>query len=207
MSHTTKKIHKGWYALVATSVVFIILIFIAIGLLQTDVSKSNRILEVVSVGGVSVGGLTHEEALIKLENAIEKHDEVGVTFSAFDTTVAITPNVISDTPDASYFLYHYDSEQAIADAYSVGRQKSLFDRVATTMRARRNGINLPLLLDVNRAALKLTLAHQFDRLVTPPKETSLKIATNNEPFIIEVVAGAQGDVLTMTRPLRKWYDN
>lgn len=203
MSHITKKIHKGWYVLVATSVVFVILIFITIGLLQTDSSKSNRILDGVLVGGVSVGGLTREEALIKLENAIEKHDEVGVIFSAFDTTVRVTPNVISDTPDASYFLYHYNSEQAIMDAYSVGRQKSLFDRVATTMRARRNGIDVPLLLEVNREALKLTLAHQFDRLVTPPKETSLKIATNAEPFIIEVVPGASGHILHYDRAIEE----
>ncbi|MHB0935786.1 MAG: VanW family protein [Armatimonadota bacterium] len=118
---------------------------------------NDRMLTGVSVNGKALGGQTRAEAQAAVEASLARETERQVTLTAASEQRAITLAALGIRPDV---------DGTIDRAYGVGRQGSIFSRLAQAMQARRDSVPVPPAYTLDQDAVKRTLvdiAHVIDR--------------------------------------------
>ncbi len=128
---------------------------------------SQRIFPGVRVESIDIGALRLEEAeqLIALR-CREYSAQTNLAIRIEGKTWRFTPQQLGAS---------YDIAETLANAYSVGRRGSPFQRLSEQAAALTRGIVRPLALDINEGKQKALLADLTSRVSQPMKNAGLKI--------------------------------
>src|SRR3954451_23445669 len=110
-----------------------LLAIVAIGSFVYASSNAGRILPGVSIGGVSVSGLTAEQAKEKLETALP---DVGAG------SLTVKAGSVQDKISYSDIARGYDVDSAIEEAMNVGREGNPLQQVGDQFRTMSSGVAL-----------------------------------------------------------------
>ena len=134
--------NKGVFAAVIAAAV-LLLIFVA-GMIMT-VAGGDKIYGGVKADGISLSGLTVEEATEKLSKEMPDGN--------FDGTVQLVLDGKNKTAEAADFVYGYSPLITAEEAYKVGRSGNFFTNTLSVLGARLGLKNVPLALDYDENTL------------------------------------------------------
>ena len=194
------------YGLLCFAVIFVIISSV-IGISAYNILKYNYIYQGVYIGDVHVGGESRVSATEKLVDTYQKSLE--------DSSITITGKGISE--DISYREINsvYTINQAVSQAYNIGRKGNVIKRLLVISRTKKENVNIDLNIQTNAEKITekvkmfaektnvLVKEHQIDVL-----EEHIKISKGesgnklNEQQaiekIIEAVTAYQQDSITLT---------
>lgn len=156
-------------AIVIVFAIFFSTIFALVNLNQ------NHIISGVSIAGIDVSGLSKEEAIAKINNIYQekKQREIKIQYQDYETT--INPTLIE---------VNYEIENAVEQAYLIGKQSNLFvknyDILFTLIKKKNIDVNMVLNEDV-------------------AKQTIEDIGVNLPGIIIESSYAIEDDTLIITK--------
>lgn len=109
---------KKWVIpLVITIIIVILAIIFCTGFAIVNI-KSNKILKNVSVMGIDISELTIDQAKQKINDNVNEKLTTEIVFKHNDQTFLLIPKQIEFT---------YDVDDAVNEAYLIGRNKSLIE--------------------------------------------------------------------------------
>ena len=114
--YTVKSSKKKIITILICAIILVVAIFASTGFALFNINNT-KIISNISIEGIEVGGLTKKEAEQKILEKIEKNVE---------------QNIIVKTNDFEYQFQlsqieaKYDTNKAIEDAYSIGRDGNIF---------------------------------------------------------------------------------
>lgn len=138
-----KKRKNRWTALIVFICIAIIIMIFSTIFAFLNIS-SNKIAKGVSVKNIDLSGLTIEEAKNKLSEAlnIELNVALELDYQDFKTTF-----------DTNQIEYSYKIDDAVTEAYEVGRDKSLIENNYNLLKANLFGNNLEINSNYNEESL------------------------------------------------------
>lgn len=138
-----KKRKNRWTALIVFICIAIIIMIFSTIFAFLNIS-SNKIAKGVSVKNIDLSGLTIEEAKSKLSEAlnIELNVALELDYQDFKTTF-----------DTNQIEYSYKIDDAVTEAYEVGRDKSLIENNYNLLKANLFGNNLEINSNYNEESL------------------------------------------------------
>ncbi|WP_051276611.1 VanW family protein [Desulfovirgula thermocuniculi] len=139
-----------------------------------------RVVGGVVAGEVNLSGLTREECLEALQPLEERLAAMPVTFTWQDRTWTLR---------AAEIGLHLDAEATAARALEVGREGSWWQRLATRWRARRGGLDLPLVYAVNREKFTRQVSDLAASIASPPQDAAFRVLPGD---VIEIIPGREG---------------
>lgn len=151
----------------------VVIAALALAPLGYTYAYSGRIFPGVSSAGVSLGGLTREEALAKLNAKTAIFGSRGLAFFAGKHHETVSPAGI----------FSADAKTAIEYAYQIGRSGNPIQNVANAAAALKNGLNVRLPHSLDDEKLTLSLRKSFAADETPVSDSKIKIAMNGETFV------------------------
>ena len=208
MENETKKKSKKKYIIIA----IIIAVLIIIGLFVSTIFAlinvgNNNIISGISIAGVDVSGLSKEEAKSKIESIYneKKEKEIPLKHGEYQTT--ISPVLME---------VNYKIDEAIEDAYSIGKDSNIFVNNYNILFAMISKKDIPLEMTLNEEVTKQTIEDmnislpdvviessysiEEDELIISKGKAGIKIDTDKLLEQIEEVlndANASYDVIDM----------
>ncbi len=208
MENETKKKSKKKYIIIA----IIIAVLIIIGLFVSTIFAlinvgNNNIISGISIAGVDVSGLSKEEAKSKIESIYneKKEKEIPLKHGEYQTT--ISPVLME---------VNYKIDEAIEDAYSIGKDSNIFVNNYNILFAMISNKDIPLEMTLNEEVTKQTIEDmnislpdvviessysiEEDELIISKGKAGIKIDTDKLLEQIEEVlndANASYDVIDM----------
>lgn len=150
------------------------LIFIS-GLVAVQVVRADgRILPNVSIGGVDVGGLTPTEAKARLEEAMRAVNVGGVQFRHQDRSLTVRVNGTSAAPPSQSPIT-YDVDGMVRDAFAFGHDQGPTELIKANLQAFFTDVRRPVLLTVDKKALRDLMTLRFGTLEQPPKDSEIVV--------------------------------
>ncbi len=150
----------------------------------------------VHVLGVSLGGLSQEDANKRVQTTIDSATTKGFSFRYIEKTVTIGATLDSTNPDLARDVIHFDVDRAVNTAYAVGHTGSLVQQIAEQFRARLHSQNIPVAIAIDRQGLSDALVAAFQSDMTAPRNAELHMVTStNAGFQPEVTPEQPGTVL------------
>lgn len=196
---TFKKFLGSPMRIVMAGVVCLILIS---GLVAVQVARADgRILPNVTIGGVHVGGLTPPEARVRLDEAMRAVNVGGVQFHHGDRSLTVRANGLSSAPP-SQSPVTYDLDGMVRDAFAFGHDDGPASLITANIQAFFAGIDRPVILTVDKRALRDLMDLRFGALEKPAKDAEIvitriekNIATGSASSAPEVSVDWKIDVL------------
>lgn len=186
--------NRGIHAVVLSGIFLVLGVLVYTGFYFYDAQKGEKIVPGVSVAGVSVAGLTKEQAYAKLTEYITLYEVKGIEFT---TTSYSNPYFLNAQPlgvqtDATP-LYDFDPDVAVDMAHAIGREGGLFSRVVEQFQTRLNPVALAIPLDLQIEKMRDALMVEFGESVSAPSETRLEMRTgmDGKPDV-SVISGNPG---------------
>lgn len=107
---------KKWVIPAITAIIIIIAIFCSTIFALVNMNNE-KIISGVSISGIDVSGLSKEEAKAKMSNVYQekKEKEIGIQYKEYETT--LNPTLME---------VNYDVENAVEEAYLVGKRDNIF---------------------------------------------------------------------------------
>jgi vancomycin resistance protein YoaR len=141
----------------------------------------HRIMPRVTVGNVSIGGLTITEAIKKLNQSAEQTLNSGFTFNQDKQKIIIYNTLQSlDDPDINTELVEYDSQKTIATAFALNRKPRF--KLFTIGKSLFFGYSLPADYQINTDEIKKIIRRDVTHIIESPQNAQLEITGNT--FII-----------------------
>jgi vancomycin resistance protein YoaR len=158
-------------------------VVIALLLVTADYwSSSGKIYQGVSVGGVALGGETPDEARNILEEQTGGLKEIKVS-GPKDFTI----------PSEDLGV-NFDLQATVDQAYAVGRQGDIFERIGERLKASwGTTISLPLVVSYDREQLRNGLSEVFNELTVEPVEAEFKANGDNGVSVMQSRNGQHVD--------------
>jgi len=156
----------------------------AVGLGLYAASHGERIYQGVTVAGVDLGGLTPEEARVRLDDAFTASAGTPLTITAGDRTFELTPAQAGA---------HLDSDATVASAMAWGRDGSLWDRSQAWTRALLRGVAVKPVIELDTAQARDSIAAFAPEVVRPPVNATLAFADSGVPEIVPDETGVRLD--------------
>ncbi|MEK7545855.1 MAG: VanW family protein [Patescibacteria group bacterium] len=151
------------------------LIFVS-GLIAVQVVRADgRILPNVAVGGVEVGGLTPPEARDRLEEAMRAVNVGGVQFRYQDRSLTVRANDKSSAPPSQSPIT-YDLDGMVREAFAFGHDEGSAELLKANIRAFFGEVSSPVIMTVDKRALRDLMNLRFGALEKPAKDASIVIA-------------------------------
>lgn len=175
-----KKTVHHW-PLYLAAVFFILADLLASSYLVFQEAYKNKIYPGVSLGEISLGGKTADEAKGILETRFNNINQNGVQFDYGQTFATITPIISSFNGDIALQVINFDSDDTIKNAFGIGRGRGLFadfhDQLAAMFGRRK--IIASIYLDNNQ--IRKMLADNFSQFAAPPQNANI-FATTTDLF-------------------------
>lgn len=170
--HILKKLVGSPKRVILAGVVCLTLIS---GLVTVQVVRADgRILPNVTVGGVDLGGLTPPEARGRLEEAMRAVNVSGVQFRHLDRSLTVRANEKSAAPPSQSPIT-YDIDAMVADAFAFGHDAGPAQLIKANIQAFFMDVRRPVLLSVDKRALRDLMDLRFGTLERPAKDAELVI--------------------------------
>ena len=138
-----KSSNKKTLIILISAIILVIAIFASTGFALFNINNT-KIISNISIEGIEVGGLTKKEAEQKILEKIEKNVE---------------QNIIVKTNDFEYQFQlsqieaKYDTNKAIEDAYSIGRDGNIFKNNFEIFKRKIKNKNIEVGIDYNQELL------------------------------------------------------
>ena len=151
----------------------------------------DRVAAGTRVGGVVVGGMTHEEARATLQTAIDRQSRLPVTVEGPGrTSFTIAPRTAGLAADA--------------DASIRGLIGFTLDPTALWRHVSGHGEDVPLVTTSDRARLEAAVAQGAETLERAPREGSLRITGSRVAYVAPVTGRAVDTAATARAVLEAW---
>ena len=141
--YTVKSSKKKIITILICAIILVVAIFASTGFALFNINNT-KIISNISIEGIEVGGLTKKEAEQKILEKIEKNVE---------------QNIIVKTNDFEYQFQlsqieaKYDTNKAIEDAYSIGRDGNIFKNNFEIFKRKIKNKNIEVGIDYNQELL------------------------------------------------------
>ena len=152
-----------WAALLGAALAALVVL---VGVVGYGVVYHGRIFPGVRVAGVDVGGLTPEEAAARLDIALAYPATAPVTLVYGEQRWETHPINIG---------FALDNRAAAREAYAVGREGSLWERLLARWEARQGGVNLPPVGVFSEPLALQYLERVAEAIDRPPREAALRL--------------------------------
>lgn len=142
--YTVKSSKKKIITILICAIILVVAIFASTGFALFNINNT-KIISNISIEGIEVGGLTKKEAEQKILEKIEKNVE---------------QNIIVKTNDFEYQFQlsqieaKYDTNKAIEDAYSIGRDGNIFKNNLEIFKRKIKNKNIEVGIDYNQELLE-----------------------------------------------------
>ena len=150
------------FTFVAVLVVFLIAGSVAV--YAYDSSRSDRIAEGVTIGGVPVGGLSADEARVKVRRQVAR---------GLEQPIAVTYGKTRFTLSAEDAGVHADVGGMVDDAVAASRDGNVFARVSRDLRGDEEDVEVSVSATYSPQAAKELVARVGDKLDQEPKDATL----------------------------------
>lgn len=141
--YTVESSKKKIITILICAIILVVAIFASTGFALFNINNT-KIISNISIEGIEVGGLTKKEAEQKILEKIEKNVE---------------QNIIVKTNDFEYQFQlsqieaKYDTNKAIEDAYSIGRDGNIFKNNLEIFKRKIKNKNIEVGIDYNQELL------------------------------------------------------
>ncbi len=133
----------------------------------------------VSVGAYTLGGKTKEEAQYILIDALRPYNEQGIVVIFGDRAIAFPPvNVAPFDPDISQEVFHFNVEESVEYAWSIGRRGDSITRFGEKAQVLLFGKKVPLNYIIHEDVVMNVLKENFGDMEHPSRNASLAFASD-----------------------------
>ena len=160
----------------------IVIGLVAVALLIDSTLYYNKVHAGVTVSGLSLGGLTHDEATAALTRYVQGAQKNPITLTSGDKKWTLSPSDVGTEIDVA---------QAVTTAMDVTRKSNFFVDALRRFKLYFSGSNVPLRGTVDTALMDNFLEHIAEQLDVPPVNSGLAITDGQ----IKVVEGRKGSVV------------
>ncbi len=146
----------------------------------------NRIYPGVMIGAVAVGGLTADEALVKLNARLDQLLTEQFIFKIGKEEIKISPRVWAPgDPDLIRELVSFDKNSALEAALRVGRADDHLRNVLRQWGTRYHSVTIPVNVTINRLELLAALRDQLSQFIVPGQNAALAVweAETDQPVV------------------------
>jgi vancomycin resistance protein YoaR len=151
-----------------------------------------RVLFGVSTNGLSLGGLTKEEADAKLNAAIAIYENKGLNFTNGKKTENIDATQIPDGDiDAARQLLEISGDTGLSNAYAVGRDGNIISRISDAANALINKKKLRLAYSMDAKGLKKALRQTWGNEEKTVIDAGLAFSFSGDELANIKVTGAE----------------
>lgn len=191
-------------AIVALSISVAVLLLAGFGTAYAYV-YAGKIYPRVNVGSFPVSGFTSEEARRLLHTHADRILEAGLTVTVNGQTETIPLRYFSpDDPDLSKDLAILYIDEAVDEAFSVGRSGTITDRLFTLVQVSTSSTQIPVHLELDDATIEHELAARFASVYDPAIEPSFAFSFDAETgWSVETVSGKSGRGFDVNRAIEE----
>lgn len=150
--------------IIATVIVFIVVALAGMFGVVHSASGGNKILKNVYIDTVYVGGMTTKEAQKAVDTYVEEAKKVKITLKAGKKTKSLTAEKAGIT---------FDGEQAVKDAYGVGRKGNLISKFFEVCKLKSSKEEINLKTSITKEQAKAILEKNQKKLIVKMKNASL----------------------------------
>lgn len=140
----------------------------------------DTIVDGVTVAGFSLGGLSREEARQRLQGYADDCISKPIELRLGDEAWIMYPSDVGT---------HFGVDAAVSGAHAVGRTGSLFSRHSQRRKAVREGVDVPLLVNVDQQQLMDMLYSMSAELRMEPVDAQLTFTPDDQALITPSVDG------------------
>jgi lipoprotein-anchoring transpeptidase ErfK/SrfK len=146
------------------AVLVVMLIAGSVAVYAYDSSRSDRIAEGVTIGGIPVGGLNADEARVKVQRRVAR---------ALEQPIAVTYGKTRFTLSAEDAGVHADVGGMVDDAVTASRDGNVFARVSRDLRGNEEDVEVSVSATYSPKAAKQLVARVGDKLDQEPQDATL----------------------------------
>ncbi len=189
--------HLQWLMITILVAVLVILAFLASIIILFEIKYHDKFYPGSRLGNLSLEGLTISQAIELMEQTTQAFKEQGVKVQYDpDNYLTLTPVVSGlEDPDLSRELYTFDIYETIYQAYSYGREGSLWQNIPKQWDILLSNHSFTNHYDLNEAYLKELLVKQFKHLEQDGHNARPKITWQAEEFTVELEPATTGHII------------
>lgn len=146
--------------------IFAFLSICAVGLVYYGMYTKDKISFGVKVAGISIGGMTYENALDKIQESKNPYLKQKITVQVNNENFSTTPSELG---------VDYEIQKAIDEAYGVGKQKNLFWRGVSLTESLISDIDFSLEIKHDEEKVDQFITMVTDEVNKYPQNASIKI--------------------------------
>jgi lipoprotein-anchoring transpeptidase ErfK/SrfK len=151
-------------AFIFVAVLVVVLIVGSVAVYAYDSSRSDRIAEGVTIGGVPVGGLDADEARVKVSRQVAR---------GLEQPIAVTYGKTRFTLSAEDAGVQADVGGMVEDAVAASRDGNVFARVSRDLRGEEEDVEVSVSATYSPKAARQLVARVGDKLDREPKDATL----------------------------------
>jgi vancomycin resistance protein YoaR len=185
----TNQSKKKKWLLISVAIFLILILALASASAVYGKVYENRIFPGIKINFTDLSGAGIDKAAEIIQKASDQLTSKGLVFRYQDKQVNISPSVVSTTdPDLTYEILSFNIDQAMAEAYALGRQKTdnaimdflinAKDRLAILA----TGVNIDMQPNLNTGEVEKILKENFSDLETPAENAKIEIKFESDPI-------------------------
>jgi vancomycin resistance protein YoaR len=171
-----KKTSRHWLLYLA-AVFFILADILAASYFIFEEYYKNKIYPGVSLGQISLGGKTAEEAKKIVEGKINDINQNGFKFYYGQNSAVLMPIISSFNGDIALQLVSFDSEKTVNSAFTIGRGQGIISNLETQIYTLLNGQQILSSFSADGDQIKRLLANNFDQFTATAENARLFATT------------------------------
>lgn len=180
--NTKKEKIKKW--LIALGAIFLIFGIISSAIYyEVEKKYTNQIYPGIYVANIDMSALTHQQALMILNQKIDQIKLEGIPFLYLNNKTTVFPLVSSASPELAFDIINFDAEKNIDEAFGYGRDGSFFSRLQKRINLSLKKKYFPVHFTVNEEQINNILHESFSQFENPG--TDAKLTYQNDKFSIE----------------------
>ncbi len=196
---TNKQFNPRYEKIIKSGILFSAIIFVItstlIGFTAYKSLSQTDIYQGVYIEDIYVGGENKDDAITE----VEKKYISTLDNKAFN----ITANTVSKRITYKEIDARYNYEKAIVQAYNVGREGNVIQRLILISKAKRNKVIIPLQIDINDKKLKKKINTLANEIYIPVNEHQKEIKESQLLLYI----GTSGESLNIEKSSKKvWQE-
>ncbi len=168
----------------------------------------DRIYSGVIINNIDMSKKTKTESLSELRKAADQFLQQGLFFKYKNKEVVVNP-VITSASDLSLIneILIFDLENAVDQAYAVGRNRGLFFNLTEQLKVLLNKKQIKIDYELNREELKNILINNFSSLENPGEDAKFDIKTVREKISVKAVPEKLGKSFNYDIAMRDMENN
>ncbi|MDD5528223.1 MAG: VanW family protein [Patescibacteria group bacterium] len=168
------------WPLYLTAVFFILADIAVASYFIFEENYKNKAYPGVSVGRLSLGGKTADEARKIIETKINDINQNGIRFNYDQSEATVTPIISSFNGDIALQVINFNTDDMVSRAVSIGRNGGIYHNIREQLAAMLSGWRIPASFSTNDDLIKKILADNFGRFAAPAENAKLFATTTVE---------------------------